>query len=144
MIDEVTDTRKSDRFYAADPIAATFNGAEVTIMNVSLGGAMIMHAQPIRIGTHAQLAFRNEGTKVSVPVQVVWSHLAQTTEGLSYRSGVRLDAPDVLYAAALNALLRAGSVQRDTESLERKKQREIERELRRKSGPKIVPVGPSN
>ena len=81
---------------------------------------------------------------MSVQVQVVWSHLWQTPDGHAYRSGVRLDAMDVAYAAAVNALIQSHAIERDTESLERKRQREMERELRRKSGPKYVPVPPSS
>ena len=144
MSENVVDTRKGDRFYATDPILGTFNGAEVPVMNVSGGGAMIQHAQPIRIGTHARLAFKHGEITASVSVRVMWSHLAQTGEGLAYRSGVMVDAPDVLYAAAINALLREKVVQPDTESLERKRQRELERELRRKSGPRIPPAIPTS
>lgn len=140
MNDDVNDSRQGDRFYAAEPIHGSFNGADVSVMNVSVGGAQIVHAQPIRIGTRSRLAFQNGDVTVSVPVQVVWSHLSQTNDGNAYRSGVRLDVPDVVYAAAIHALLRMGVVERDTESLERKRQREMERELRRKSGPRFVPA----
>jgi hypothetical protein len=114
----------------------------VSVINVSVVGAQVMHAQPLRIGTTARLAFRYGDVSVSVLAQVMWSHLWQTSDGHAYRSGVRLDAADVQYAAAVNALIRTGAIQRDTESLERKRQREAERELRRKSGPKISPVPP--
>lgn len=142
MSDDVSDVRKGDRFCAVESIHGSFNSADVTVMNVSVGGAMIMHAQPIRIGTRSRLAFQHGEVTVSVPVQVVWSHLAQTNDGHAYRSGMRLDGPDVIYAAAINALARSGVVELDTESLDRKRQREMERELRRKSGPRIFPATP--
>jgi hypothetical protein len=138
MNDDVSDFRKGDRFTAAEPIQGSFNSTDVSVVNVSMGGAQIVHAQPIRIGTRSRLAFHHGQTIVSVPAQVVWSHLSQTNDGNAYRSGVRLDVPDVLYAAAINAMLREHVVERDTESLERKRLREMERELRRKSGPRIV------
>jgi hypothetical protein len=144
MNDEVIDLRKGDRFHAVVPIAGTFNGVDVSVINVSVTGAQLMHAQPIRIGTRARLIFQQGGDMVTVQVQVVWSHLWQTPEGHAYRSGVRLDAQDVGYAAMVNALIRSGAVERDTESLERKRQREEERELRRKSGPKYIPVPPQS
>lgn len=140
MTDEVIDLRKGDRFHAAEPIRGSFNGIDVTLINVSVTGAQIMHAQPMRIGTRARLTFEHGDIASSVQVQVVWSHLWQTPEGHAYRSGVRLDTADVTYAAAINALLRMDVIQRDTESLERKRQREMERELRRKSGPKLRPL----
>ena len=144
MNDEVIDLRKGDRFHAASPINGTFNGVDVSIINVSVSGAQIMHAQPIRIGTRSRLTFQYVEEIVSVQVQVVWSHLWQTPEGHAYRSGVRLDMLDVGHARAVHELIRTGAVQLDTESLERKRQREAERELRRKSGPKLVTAPPTN
>ena len=143
MNDDVIDLRKGDRFHAAVPIEGSFNAIDVTVINVSVTGAQIMHSHAIRIGTRSRLAFRHGQVTVSVPVQVVWSHLWQTPEGHAYRSGVHLDASDVQYAVAVHDLIAAGAIQRDTESLERKRQREMERELRRKSGPKLTPLPPT-
>lgn|SRR5690348_7480255 len=144
MNEEVIDLRKGDRFHVAEPIGGSFSAIDVSVINVSVTGAQIMHAQPIRIGTRSRLAFRHGEVTVSVMVQVVWSHLWQTPDGHAYRSGVRLDAPDVQYAAAVHDLIRHGVLQRDTESLERKRQREMERELRRKSGPKMTTLPPTS
>src|SRR5689334_450946 len=107
MTEEVIDLRKGDRFHAVASIAGTFNGVDVSIVNVSVTGAQLMHAQPIRIGTRARLTFHQGNEMVSVQVQVVWSHLWQTPEGHAYRSGVRLDAQDVGYAAMVNSLIRS-------------------------------------
>jgi PilZ domain. len=137
MNDDVTDLRKGDRFLVSEPVEGTFGATPVTLLNISLGGAQLLHAQPLRIGTRASLTFRHAGEGASVSVIVVWSHLSQTSEGLRYRSGVKLDAPDVSYARALNTFVRAGIAALDDESLERKRQRELEREMRRKSSPKI-------
>ncbi len=144
MNDEVIDLRKGDRFHAVAPVTGVFNSVDVSVVNVSVTGAQITHAQPIRIGTRARLSFHYHEIMVSVQVQVVWSHLWQTPEGHAYRSGVRLDAQDVAYASAVNGLIRAGAVQLDTESIERKRQREAERELRRKSGPRFIPTAPQS
>jgi hypothetical protein len=143
MDDEVIDLRKGDRFHAVVPIGGSFSSTDVSLINVSVTGAQVMHSQPIRIGTRSRLTFHHGDVVASVQVQVVWSHLWQTPEGHAYRSGVRLDMPDVQFAAAVNGLLRAGAIQRDTESLERKRQRELEREMRRKSGSKLTPVPPN-
>lgn len=140
MSDEVIDLRKGDRFQAVEPIGGSFNGIDVSVTNVSVTGAQITHAQPIRIGTRSRFAFAYGDVTVSVEAQVVWSHLSQMPDGHAYRSGVRLDLADVPYAAAVNALIRAGVLHRDAESLERKRQREMERELRRKSAPKLTPA----
>ncbi|HUR82951.1 MAG TPA: PilZ domain-containing protein [Thermoanaerobaculia bacterium] len=137
MNDDVTDLRKGDRFLVAEAVEGTFGATPVALLNMSLGGAQLLHAQPLRIGTRAMLTFRHAGEGASVNVIVVWSHLSQTAEGLRYHSGVKLDAPDVSYARALNAFVRAGIAKPDKESLERKRQREMEKEQRRKSSPKI-------
>lgn len=144
MNEDVIDLRKGDRFHAVAPIGGSFNSGDVSVINVSPTGAQIMHAQPIRIGTRARLAFQYGEVIASVMAQVVWSHLWQTPDGHAYRSGLRLDAADVAYAAAVNALIKVGAVEHDTESLERKRQRETERELRRKSGPRFSPAAPSS
>lgn len=137
MTDEVTDLRKSERFDVLQPLDGTFGGVEVTLINVALGGAQLLHAQPLRIGTRARLIFHRGEIAVSIQGRVVWSHLSQTPDGLLYRSGIQLDAGEVHYAAALHTLLRTGVLARDTSSLERKRQRELERAQRRGSSPKI-------
>src|SRR5215212_8429011 len=100
MNDDVTDLRKGDRFLVSEAIEGTFGATPVALLNMSLGGAQLLHAQPLRIGTRATLVFRHAGEGASVAVIVVWSHLSQTAEGLRYQSGVKLDAPDVAYARA--------------------------------------------
>ena len=143
MNDDVIDLRRGDRFHVVEAIGGSFDAIDITVINLSVTGAQVMHAAPIRIGTRARLAFQHGAVTVSVLVQVVWSHLWQTAGGHAYRSGVRLDAPDVQYAAAVHDLVRSGAIQRDTESLERKRQREMERELR-KSGVKFIPIPPAH
>lgn len=143
MSEEVTDLRKGDRFLVTQPIEGAFNGSPVALLNVSVSGAQLLHAQPLRIGTRATLTFSKLDVRVTVVVIVVWSHLSQTAEGLRYRSGVKLAEPSVPYAAALNSFLRTGIVTPDTESLERKRQREAERQQRRQSGPKMSVVPPT-
>jgi len=143
MNDEVTDLRKGDRFLVTQPIDGAFNGSPVALMNVSVSGAQLLHAQPLRIGTRATLTFSKLDVRVTVVVIVVWSHLSQTAEGLRYRSGIKLSEPNVQYAAGLNSFLRGGIITPDTESLERKREREAERQRRRESGPKMSVVPPT-
>lgn len=138
MNDEVTDLRKGDRFLVVELIEGTFNSVPVSLVNLSLGGAQIQHAHPVRLGTPATLSFVRGGVGATVTVTVVWSHLQQTEEGLRYKSGVKLQEPDVRYAAAMNSFIRSGAIAIDTESLERKRQREAEKQMRRQSPPKIT------
>jgi hypothetical protein len=142
MNDDVTDLRKGDRFIVVAPVEGTFNSVPVSLLNLSLGGAKIRHAHPVRLGTPATLSFTRGGVGATVTVIVVWSHLSQTEEGLRYQSGVKLQEPDVRYAAAMNSYIRSGVIAIDTESLERKRQRELERQ-KRQSGPKVTALPPS-
>ena len=144
MTDQVINSRKGDRFLVVEPIAGAFSGFDITLLNVSAIGAQIRHVQPLRIGTKAMLSFHYPGISATVMAHVVWSHLLQTDDGLVYRSGLKLHESDPQYAAAVNALLRAGAVVRDADSLERKRQRELERELRRQSSPKMTIIPPTN
>jgi hypothetical protein len=143
MNDEVTDLRKGDRFIVVELVEGTFNSVPVTLVNLSLGGAQIQHAHPVRLGTPATLTFVRGGIGATVTVTVVWSHLQQTEEGLRYKSGVKLQEPDVRYAAAMNSYIRSAVIVVDTESLERKRQREAEKQMRRQSSPKITALPPS-
>ena len=143
MNEELTDLRQGDRFLVTEPIEGTFGASPIILVNVSVSGVQILHPQPLRIGTVTSLSFSHEGVEASVMVRVVWSHLSQTDDGLRYRSGMKLLEPDAHYAAALNTLLRLGAIAPDTDSLERKRQRELERELRRKSSPKLGFLPPS-
>lgn len=143
MNEEVIDLRKGDRFIVVEPIAGACGGVDITLLNVGLGGAQLVHAQPLRIGTRGTLTFTHRDISASVVVHVVWSRLAPTEQGLRYRTGVRLDEPSVQYAAALNALLRASRIVLDSASMERKREREREREEKRKSGPKPAVLPPT-
>ena len=136
---DVIDLRKGDRFLFTEPVSGSFAGNDVAFLNVSLGGAQVTHAQPMRIGTRGRMTFRRGDVVVAIPEHVVWSHLGKVGEAMSYTSGVKLDTTDPQFAAALNALYKAGVVQRDVGSLEKKRQRMIEREAARKSQVRVIP-----
>jgi hypothetical protein len=137
---EVADLRKGDRFVFVHPPTGTFGSVDVSVIDVSLAGAQIQHAQALRIGTTARLAFRQDGEIVSTQGQVLWSHFLKTPTGLIYCSGMRIQ-PDTSYATAVNAFYKSGAAQRDTESMERKRQRMLEREKERQaSKPRNIPT----
>jgi hypothetical protein len=140
MTIEIIELRKGDRFLATEQIPGTFGPAEVIVIDLSLGGAKLSHPQPLRIGTHAKLVFKRGDITASAQAVVVWSHLARATGGLSYISGLKLEAVEPQYAMALNALLRAGVLRKEVDSLEKKKERLIEREELRKSQKRVIPT----
>lgn len=143
MTMSVEELRKADRFVSVEAIAGTFGPTETTIVNLSISGAQITHPAPLRIGTVARLAFKRSEASVNAQARVLWSHAAPGAGGkLIYRSGLRIEAVDPQYAMALNALIRAGVIRQDIDSLERKRKRDMEREEKKKSGPKplLVPT----
>lgn len=141
MTMSVEELRKADRFTAVEPISGTFGPAEATVVNVSISGAQITHPVPLRIGTVARLTFRHRDIAVTTQARVLWSHAAPGPGGkLVYRSGLKIEAVDPQYGMALNSLIRAGAVRQDLESLDRKRKRDMEREEKKKSGPRLIPV----
>ena len=138
---QVEELRKTDRFVAVEPIAGTFGAADASVLNLSIGGAQITHPQPIRIGTTARLAFRRGDVAVTTQARVLWSHVAPGAGGkLVYCSGLKIEAVDPSYAMAINSLIRAGAIRQDLDSMDKKRQRAIEREEKKKSGPKLIPT----
>jgi hypothetical protein len=136
---EVRDLRRGDRFIVIEALTGSFGPAEVAVLNLSLGGAQISHPQPVRIGTRAKFWFRRGEVSVSVQATVVWSHLAPTSGGMVYKSGLRLENADAQYALAINTFVRGGIARHETDSLEKKKQRMREREeARNKSQVRII------
>lgn len=140
MTIEVIDLRKGDRFIATEPISGTFGPAEIVIIDLSLGGAKLSHPQPLRIGTRGRIAFKRGDITVSTSAHVVWSHLSRSDKGMVYQSGMKLDETDPHYAMAINSLLRAGLLRKDVDSMERKRERLLEREQIRKTLSKPIPT----
>jgi hypothetical protein len=141
MTIEIIELRKGDRFVTTESVAGTFGPVDVVIVDLSLGGAQLSHPQPLRIGTRGKLTFRRGEISATVPAHVIWSHLSKTKGGMSYVSGLQLESVDPQYGMALNSLLRAGVLRKDSESLERKKERMLEREAIRKSQlPRVIPT----
>jgi hypothetical protein len=141
MTIEIIELRKGDRFLTTEPVTGTFGPVEVAIVDLSLGGAQLSHPQPLRIGTRGKLSFKRGDITATVAAHVVWSHLSKTAGGMSYVSGLQLDAAEPQYGMALNSLLRAGVLRKDGDSLTKKKERMLEREQQRKSQmPRIIPT----
>ena len=144
MAENITDSRKGERFVVVETVLGTFNEVPVILLTFSPGGVQILHSQAIRIREQGALTFHHQGFSVAVPVTVAWSHLSQTSDGLGYKSGLKLQTPDTSFTNALNKFLREGVLVPDTGSLERKRQREIEREQRRLATPKLTIVPPGS
>ncbi|HET7433344.1 MAG TPA: PilZ domain-containing protein [Thermoanaerobaculia bacterium] len=125
---EITELRQSERFVAPAPLSGSFGSHDVAIVNICDRGAMVTHAQPIRIGTTARLSFRDREIVVAATARVVWSRFANDTGTLVYQSGLAMQQEDPALADALRKLLSRHVLRRDFDSMDRKRKRLEERE----------------
>lgn len=145
MTTECVDLRQGDRFIMTDPLGGTFGQTEVVILNISVGGMQLMHANPLRIGTRGRITFRFGDLVVATAAHVVWSRVAKAAAAnglLYYHSGIKLDAPDSTYALAIHGIVKNGAARQDLDSLDRKRRRIAEREQER-AAQKLRPVAPT-
>jgi hypothetical protein len=120
-VQELVENRTIPRFALTDSVRATFNGAEVSLVNISAGGFQIEHASSLRIGTGGVLTIYADDT-FEVRGRIVWSRFSTTAGGSTrYRSGARYDGDLGPVAASLGRFLRAYG-RREEESLQRKAQ----------------------
>lgn len=137
---ELRNLRQLPRFVMNDPLAASFAGFAVRVLNVSGGGLLVDHADALKVGMHgsfkiAVAALREENT---FPATIVWSHLSKATNEkgkLLYNSGLRIDDPPSSTLGFLGRLIRTCG-REDRDSMERKRAA-IER---RKSHPPAPPA----
>ena len=132
MTIEVKELRAAERYVFDTPLPGSFGASEVLIVNMGYGGVQIMHPLPIRIGSAGRLFFRLADTTVASSGRMVWSHLSKERDAkgkLVYRSGIRVEDAD--FAAAVRSFVERGYIRSDSDSLERKKQRLIQKERER-------------
>jgi hypothetical protein len=135
---DVKNSRGPERFLLTEPLPGSFGSASITILNISIDGLKIEHAQPIRLGTRARLWFKRADISVSVQAVVVWSHLSKTPNDkgkLLYNSGMRIETGGDEYSLAVQSLVHRGIAELDTESLDRKRRRAMERAKEKSSTP---------
>jgi hypothetical protein len=140
MNPDLRDSRTIERYVVAEPLFGSFGAVGISIVDVAESGAQIEHAQPLRLGGRARLWFKRGDIAASVHAIVIWSRLSEkpNDEGkLLYRSGLRLEDDEQSFASAIQALADHGFLKRDTESLERKRRKFVEREHERTSKPSV-------
>ena len=136
MIIDVKELRAAERFLLNEPLVGSFGISPIFVVDIGELGARIEHAQPLRLATTSRLWFKRGDAAVSTQAIVMWSHLSKTPndEGkYLYQSGLRLEDVPEDFASVLLSLVESGVARRDVESLERKRQRLIERELEKTS-----------
>ena len=134
--------RSTARFVSQDPVPATFftvTGAiAVEVRDVSVNGAQIEHAQPVRPAMQGRLVLGN----LTANATVIWTRLMGPGR---YRSGLRIEQSLDIVAAAIRDLLARGVVRKGEDTLQRREQARLER-LKRSAaltGVSSTSTGPS-
>ncbi|HEX9982443.1 MAG TPA: hypothetical protein VGF69_04195 [Thermoanaerobaculia bacterium] len=133
MLNNVQELRRAERFIVIDTLAGSFGATEIRLVDIGAQGVQIAHAQPLRLGTRARLWFRRADVTVATHATVVWSRLSKSG---GYQSGLRLEANGVGHA--LESLTALGTLRRDAGSLERKRERLLEKQQARAAQPKLI------
>lgn len=139
MSADIRDLRTIERYVVVEPLLGSFGAAGISILDIAEQGAQIEHVQPLRLGSRGRLWFKRVEVAASIHAMVIWSRLSEkpNDEGkLLYRSGVRLDEGES-FAEAIQALGEHGVIRRDTESLERKRRKFVEREHEKSVKPSV-------
>ena len=143
MTPDLKDQRAIERYVVVEPLPGSFGAAGITVVDIAEQGAQIEHAQPLRLASRGRLWFKRGDVSASVHALVIWSRLFDkpNDEGkLLYRSGLRVEDSEETFAPAIQALADHGVIKRDTESLERKRRKFVEREQEKSSKPSIKVV----
>jgi hypothetical protein len=138
MEPDVKELRSAERYTVTEKLGGSFGSAPVTLIDVGEQGVQIEHAQPLRLATKGRLWFKRAEISVSLHAFVVWSRLSKTPNDQGkylYRSGLRIDEGTEAFLSAMQMLELHGVIRRDSESLERKRQRRDEREQEKTGKP---------
>jgi hypothetical protein len=144
MEPDLRNLRGRERFRVKQRLNGSFGAAEVSLIDVAEEGAQIEHAQPLRLASKGRLWFKRADVSVSLHAFVVWSRLSKTPNEVGkylYRSGLRFDEGAGDFLQAMQRLADQGVIERDDESLNRKKKRSEEREHDRVGKPIVRMVG---
>jgi hypothetical protein len=128
---DIKDQRTIERYVVAEPLLGSFGAAGISVLDIAEQGVQIEHAQPLRLGARGRLWFKRGDVAASVHAIVIWSRLSDKPNAdgkLLYRSGLRVEDSEESFAPAIQALADHSVIRRDTESLERKRRKFVERE----------------
>lgn len=128
---EVTELRAAERYVSIEPLVGSYGAASVLLLDIGERGAQIEHAQPLRLGTTARLWFKWGHVTVSLQAVTVWSHLSKKPNDKGkylYHSGLRIEHAEESLRDALRDLASRGVLKLDVESMERKRQRLLDKQ----------------
>lgn len=89
-MDSHEERRRFQRLDLTTPVPASFDGAEVELIEIGLVGALIRHAGPIEVGRSGHLRFPWEGTELSFECRVVRTEPPDDHAGEWFRSGLEV------------------------------------------------------
>ncbi len=94
----MNEERRGDRRRRLRAAQATLRpGCDVSVIDLSSGGALVQGHRPLRPGARVHVRFETEGRTVSLAAHVlrcmVWSLTGE--EGVVYRGALRFEAPCV-------------------------------------------------
>src|SRR5260370_5960885 len=141
---DIRDRRGRERFRVKQRFRGSFGAAEVMLVDGAEEGAQTEHAQLLRLASKGRLWFKRADVSVSLHAFVVWSRLSRTPNEVGkylYRSGLRFDEGAGSFLQAMQMLADQGVIERDDDSLNRKKRRVEEREQDKAGKPIVRMVG---
>lgn len=120
--------RSTARFISSDRMEGTFVAGSsvfaVTVRDLSVTGAQIEHANPIRPAAKGRLVVG----RLNAPAVIVWTRMS--VPGV-YRSGLRLEEQLDVVAAELRDLLAGGAIRKGEDTLREREKARKEREITR-------------
>ena len=108
----IEELRGSDRFSMQQALAATFDGARVTVENLSARGARIATTYAVAAGARATLSFLS----VEVSAQVAWCAI-KSLDPTTYRAGLAINEKAEQMRLVIGQLCESGQASLDTQSL---------------------------
>ena len=108
----IEELRRSDRFAMQQPLEGRFDGARVTIEDLSVRGARIVTTASVAAGARGTLSFMT----VEVSAQVAWSAI-KSLDPTTYRAGLAIGEKAELMRLAIGQLCESGRASLDTHSL---------------------------
>ena len=107
----IEELRRSDRFAMQQPLEGRFDGAPVTIEDLSVRGARIATTASVAAGARGTLSFLT----VEVSAQVAWSAI-KALDPTTYRAGLAIAEKAELMRLAIGQLCESGQASLDTHS----------------------------
>jgi adenine-specific DNA methylase len=104
--------RAVPRYAAHPPLDGEFGGTPVTLLNLSVAGAMIRHHNALPIGSESALQLRAQGgAMVELYAEVVWTR--RDEPGAICLSGIRFTEWIEVAQRAIDELIGSGAVRLD-------------------------------